>query len=207
MLTPPSPPAPKVTPRPAVYSPLPSSETIIASNGSAKTVNIALPINDVINHAQLLGKTLYAQGDLSYLEAVNKETLRNSYNQFSAYANPIISILPSSKDGKIPAKVVLNDGWTPVREREGGALVAEGLLWEFCEKISWARREGKNRRDGGTVVRRVLGHVELVGTDLWSSAGQVKEKRKRSHKAQTKTVLGHDIQAQARSRQDVLSKL
>ncbi|OAP57231.1 hypothetical protein AYL99_07969 [Fonsecaea erecta] len=34
------------------------------------------------NMAQLAGRTLYHQGDLSYFEAVNKEALKNAYNRF-----------------------------------------------------------------------------------------------------------------------------
>lgn len=186
----------------------------------------ALPLTNVINHAQLLGKTLYAQGDLSYLEAVNKETLRNSYNQFSSYANALISILPATKDGKVPARVRLNQAWMPTTRweanngsgsgSEGSASTAgaEGLLWEFCEKISRGRREGKNRRDGGTVVRRVLGHVELVGKKLWesssldgSSGGRGTKGTKKSTAGSGRVKTGQDIQAQARSRQGVLAKL
>ena len=58
----------------------------------------------------------------------------------------------------------------PVRD-EHGRLKAEGLLWEFCEKISMGRREGKNRRDGATVRTRVLGLAELVGRALWEGNG------------------------------------
>lgn len=53
----------------------------------------------------------------------------------------------------------------------GGKLKAEGPLWEFCEKISMGRREGKNRRDGATVRTRVLGLAELVGRALWEGDG------------------------------------
>lgn len=203
MLTPPTPAPPKAAPRPAVYSVTTPAGTVTKNEQAQETQ--ALPLTTVINHAQLLGKTLYAQGDLSYLEAVNKETLRNSYNQFSAYPNPIISILPSSKDGKIPARVVLNKEWMPLRSKEGG-LEAEGVLWDFCERISHGRREGKNRRDGGTVVRRVLGHVELVGTELWNSATDDGKSKKKGGKGKKK-VPGQDIQAQARARGNVLSKL
>lgn len=54
----------------------------------------------------------------------------------------------------------------PNRTKDGH-IQAQGKLWEYCESISKARREGKNRRDGQTVVRRVFGLVELVGAGLW----------------------------------------
>lgn len=212
MLTPPSPTPTLPAPRPAVYTVAPVGTDNASSSTSAPPHSnnqeaAALPLTSVINHAQLLGKTLYAQGDLSYLEAVNKETLRNSYNQFAIYPNALISILPASKDGKILASIRLNEAWLSQRD-DKGALVAKGLLWDFCERISRARREGKNRRDGGTVVRRILGHVELVGTKLWASELETKSgKGKKGKSGKTDVVSGQDIQAQARARQGVLSKL
>ncbi|KAH0365805.1 acyltransferase-domain-containing protein, partial [Aureobasidium melanogenum] len=128
----------------------------------------SLPLNAVVTQAQKLGKTLYAQGDISYLEAVNRETLRNAYTRFSE--SGIISITPPSKDGKIPATVHLTSEWLPERNEEG-KIEAKGKLWEYCESISKGRREGKNRRDGNTVVRRIFGLVELVGEGLWRDAG------------------------------------
>jgi 1-acyl-sn-glycerol-3-phosphate acyltransferase len=114
--------------------------------------------------AQLLGKTLYHQGDLSYYEAVNKEALRNAYARQEEEGIVLVSRF---KEGKTQQpKVRLAAEWMPVRD-EQGKLKAEGPLWEFCEKISQGRREGKNRRDGATVRTRVLGLAELVGRALW----------------------------------------
>jgi 1-acyl-sn-glycerol-3-phosphate acyltransferase len=117
--------------------------------------------------AQLLGKTLYHQGDLSYYEAVNKEALRNAYARQEEEGIVLVSRV---KEGKALPKVRLADGWMPARD-EQGKLKAEGPLWEFCEKISQGRREGKNRRDGATVRTRVLGLAELVGRALWEGDG------------------------------------
>jgi 1-acyl-sn-glycerol-3-phosphate acyltransferase len=116
--------------------------------------------------AQLLGKTLYHQGDLSYYEAVNKEALRNAYTRQEEEGIVLVSRV---KEGKAQPKVRLAPEWMPVRD-EQGRLKAEGPLWEFCEKISMGRREGKNRRDGATVRTRVLGLAELVGRALWGGA-------------------------------------
>jgi 1-acyl-sn-glycerol-3-phosphate acyltransferase len=121
--------------------------------------------------AQLLGKTLYHQGDLSYYEAVNKEALRNAYTRQEEEGIVLVSRV---KEGKTQPKVRLADGWMPVRD-EQGRLKAEGPLWEFCEKISMGRREGKNRRDGATVRTRVLGLAELVGRALWEGDGVVSD--------------------------------
>ncbi|KAI4849165.1 acyltransferase [Aureobasidium sp. EXF-8845] len=122
----------------------------------------SLPLNAVVTQAQRLGKTLYAQGDISYLEAVNRETLRNAYTRFAE--SGIISISSPSKDGKIPAAVHLTSGWMPKRT-EDGHVEAQGKLWEYCESISKARRGGDDRRDGN--VKRIFGLVELVGAGLW----------------------------------------
>ena len=152
-----------------------------------------LDLKKVQSAAQLLGKTLYHQGDLSYFEAVNKETLKNSYTRFLEEN----MIVVSKKRGGGIETVRLGEGWVPPTtttavtssgsSRDGensdnvltsttdgagmgirmGEVEAEGRLWEFCERISQSRREGKNRRDGETVKRRVLGLVEMVRRPLW----------------------------------------
>ena len=44
---------------------------------------LLLPFESSTDHTtSQLGKTLYHQGDLSYFEAVNKETLKNAYQRF-----------------------------------------------------------------------------------------------------------------------------
>ncbi|KAI5242997.1 acyltransferase [Aureobasidium subglaciale] len=139
-----------------------------STNASQQT---SLPLNSVVTQAQRLGKTLYAQGDISYLEAVNRETLRNAYTRFAE--SGIIFITSPSKDGKIPAAVYLTPEWMPERA-DDGQIKAQGKLWEYCESISKARREGKNRRDGNTVIRRIFGLVDLVGAGLWKDAEPAK---------------------------------
>ena len=116
--------------------------------------------------AQLLGKTLYHQGDLSYYESVNKEALKNV---FSRWEEGGIIQVTRSRDAKLPARVRLGSDWLPARDGNG-KLKPEGKLWDICERISQGRREGKNRRDGATVRTRVLGLVELVGDDLFENA-------------------------------------
>jgi len=113
--------------------------------------------------AQVLGKTLYHQGDLSYYEAVNKEMLRNA---FARQEEEGIMIVSRPKGSKEQPKVRLAAAWLPQRDNDGN-LKAEGKLWEFCELISQGRREGKNRRDGATVKTRVLRLADLVGKELW----------------------------------------
>jgi glycerol-3-phosphate O-acyltransferase len=123
----------------------------------------------VINAAQLLGKTLYHQGDLSNFEAVNKQTLQNAYARFEEEG-----IIQRVRKGgeKAVTTYRLAPSWMPTRHANGG-IEAQGRLWEFAESISESRREGKNRRDGATVKTRVIGLVEKVGNALWTDAAEV----------------------------------
>lgn len=117
--------------------------------------------------AQLLGKTLYHQGDLSYFEAVNKETLKNAFQLFEEEG---IIRVSKSRDKKIPSTVKLAESWTPRRDPISGDIIPEGKLWTFIENIAKSRREGKNRRDGATVSTRVLVLADKVGRELLDSA-------------------------------------
>ncbi|KAG9251885.1 acyltransferase-domain-containing protein [Emericellopsis atlantica] len=131
-----------------------------------------IELNKAQNTAQLLGKTLYHQGDLSYFEAVNKETLRNSYLRFEQ--ETMVHVV-KSKDPKVPPRVQLDPSWRPPRDPETNALMAEGKLWDFTEQIAKSRREGKNRRDGATVSSRVLRLSDELGRALFEeAAGQDK---------------------------------
>ena len=96
-----------------------------------------------------LGKTLYHQGDLSYFEAVNKESLKNAYQRFHEEG---IILLSKSRDSKIPTTVKLSREWVPSRD-ESGAISQCGKLWEFTEMIAQTRREGQVPLcDSGTEV-------------------------------------------------------
>lgn len=122
----------------------------------------------VQDKAQMLGKTLYAQGEISYFEAVNKETLKNAFTRFEE-EGILISKKPP-KDGKGPPQLVrLAPDWTPQRHANG-ELRSSGRLWEFGEEISRFRIEGKNRRDGDAVVGRVLRLVQTVSEELWDES-------------------------------------
>lgn len=141
------------------------SLTMLTPPLSSTTTSSWLDLKKVQDGAQVLGKTLYHQGDLSYFEAVNKETLKNTYTRFQEEGMVLVT---KSKD-KTPATIRLADEWTPQRGSNGG-IIAEGPLWRFAERISASRREGKNRRDGATVQTRVLALADLVGEKLWEDA-------------------------------------
>ncbi|KAI9732302.1 MAG: hypothetical protein M1834_001509 [Cirrosporium novae-zelandiae] len=119
--------------------------------------------------SQLLGKTLYHQGDVSYFEAVNSETLKNAYQRFIEESMVIVA---QAKTIKAPTTIKLASEWIPKRG-EDGRIIAEGKLWDFTERIAQSRREGlasKNRRDGATVSSRVLRLADRVGRHLFAEA-------------------------------------
>ncbi|KAL4776749.1 acyltransferase-domain-containing protein [Aspergillus nidulans var. acristatus] len=129
--------------------------------------DVWIDLSKAQNNAQLLGKTLYHQGDLSYFEAVNKEALKNSYDRF---AEEGIIIVAKSKESRSSTKMRLAAEWTPERDPDTGKLLPQGRLWDFMELIAKSRREGKNRRDGATVSSRVLTMSDNVGRTLFESA-------------------------------------
>ncbi|ORY59545.1 acyltransferase-domain-containing protein [Pseudomassariella vexata] len=133
----------------------------------AQKEDIWIEVTKAQNSAQLLGKTLYHQGDLSYFEAVNKETLKNAYQRFEEEG---IIYAVKSKDTKVPPRLRIASEWLPSRDPSTGALVAKGRLWDFTERIASSRREGKNRRDGATVSTRVLALTDLLGRKLFDEA-------------------------------------
>ncbi|KAL2006270.1 hypothetical protein VTN00DRAFT_9924 [Thermoascus crustaceus] len=143
--------------------------------------------------AQLLGKTLYHQGDLSYFEAVNKETLKNSYQRFEEEG---IILVAKNKELPGPTTMRLAPDWTPERDPKTGKLLDRGRLWDFTELIAQSRREGKNRRDGATVSSRVLTMSDTVGRELFRSAASsdsadvdVSSRTKRRKAIETKSKI------------------
>ena len=122
-----------------------------------------LDMKSVQDSAQLLGKTLYHSGDLSYYEAVNKEALKNAYTRFQEEG---IIVVGKGNDAKAGPIVRLADDWSPERDN-----VTSGRLWTFIESIAQCRREGKNRRDGATVSMRVLSLTASLGANLFGKAG------------------------------------
>lgn len=136
--------------------------------------------------AQLVGRTLYHQGDLSYFEAINKESLKNAYNRFREEG---IILVAKGKDSKSSTMVRLAPEWMPERDAATGELKASGRLWDFIEAIALHRREGKNRRDGAAVSARVLSLTTRLNKQMFDNAEAafieeaqvtVKEGRRRS---------------------------
>ncbi|KAF8929924.1 hypothetical protein BGZ58_008593, partial [Dissophora ornata] len=107
---------------------------------------------------QMFGKTLYYQGDLSYFESVNMETLKNGFNRLSDYG---ILVIKKPTNNKERTKVALHPNYMPSRGPDGRVCI-DGALWDMVEHIGTFRREGKNRRDNATVSSRVLRFAEIV---------------------------------------------
>ncbi|KAF9214025.1 hypothetical protein BGZ59_004443 [Podila verticillata] len=107
---------------------------------------------------QMFGKTLYYQGDLSYFESVNMETLKNGFSRLADYG---ILVVKKPTNAKERTKVALHPDFMPNRGADGHVL-ASGALWDLVEHIGMFRREGKNRRDNATVSSRVLRFAEVV---------------------------------------------
>ncbi|KAL8675870.1 MAG: hypothetical protein Q9224_007362 [Gallowayella concinna] len=147
--------------------------------------NTWLDLRHAQETTQILGKTLYHQGDLSYFEAVNKETLKNAYQLF--VEEGIVLVRKSSNKNRSTV-IRLAPDWTPARD-QNGPIVPEGGVWAFIEKIAKSRREGKNRRDGATVSSRVLRLADLVGKGLFETAvdqGDGESQEDQSQKARRK---------------------
>ncbi|KAG0233773.1 hypothetical protein BGW42_007233 [Actinomortierella wolfii] len=107
---------------------------------------------------QMFGKTLYYQGDLSYFESVNMETLKNGFNRLSDYG---ILVVQKARSPKERSKVALHPDFLPTRGSDG-RVESSGALWDLVEHIGTFRREGKNRRDNATVSSRVLRFANMV---------------------------------------------
>ncbi|KAF3922617.1 hypothetical protein AA313_de0209346 [Arthrobotrys entomopaga] len=129
----------------------------------------------LLDVSQLLGKTFYHQGDLSYFEAVNSQSLKNAFTRFASDG------ILETKGGKTR----IRPDWRP-RLGPDGKIVMEGRLWELVDKISVTRREGKNRRDNQTVGTRVLSLAQKLGLQLFAeeefdakSEGKKKKKPKK----------------------------
>lgn len=113
-----------------------------------------------------MGKTLYHQGDISYFEAVNKETLKNAFQRFQEEG---IILIRKAKSGRSPPMCKISPEWMPERDPETGKLLEQGRLWRFIENIAVSRREGKNRRDNASVSIRVLGLAGKCGRELFEA--------------------------------------
>lgn len=119
-----------------------------------------------------MGKTLYHQGDISYFEAVNKETLKNAFQRF--HEEGILSIR-KVKSGRSKTVCRISPEWVPERDPVTNRILDKGRLWTFIETIAVSRREGKNRRDNASVSTRVLELAGRCGQELFEAALKERE--------------------------------
>jgi glycerol-3-phosphate O-acyltransferase len=113
-----------------------------------------------MKRSQDLGRTLYYEGDLTYFESINRETLRNALDR-------LIEIDVLEKD-------VLDEGSGPIDAVRPTPTYAKCIivenpndlqmdaLHELVENIGRFRREGRNRRDGANLNRRLLRLARLA---------------------------------------------
>lgn len=139
-----------------------------------------------------MGKTLYHQGDISYFEAVNKETLKNAFQRFQEEG--ILSVR-KSKSGPVCR---IAPEWRPERDPTTNRILDKGRLWTFIETIAVSRREGKNRRDNASVSSRVLELAGRCGQELFDAA--VGEREREREAGGEEVVVEQKKQRRRRSR-------
>ena len=118
---------------------------------------------EFVERVVLFGKTLYYQGDISYLESINKETLKNAYDRLREKG---ILLTSRPRAARQRSMVALHPSWCPMRQPDSNEVLAQGPLWEMVDRVGGFRREGKNRRDNATVSHRVLVLAEKIGQSL-----------------------------------------
>ncbi|OLL21829.1 Glycerol-3-phosphate acyltransferase [Neolecta irregularis DAH-3] len=156
----------------SLFALTPPIENLTKENGKLEDVpTMWVDTKQFHNMTQLLGKTLYHQGDLSYLEAVNIETLKNAFTRFEAEG---LIIVRRTKGDKVPPMMTIHPDYQPTRNEEG-QVMPTGRLWKMVEYIAISRREGKNRRDSATVSSRVLAMADLIGQNLNSEIASAKQ--------------------------------
>lgn len=99
---------------------------------------------DFEKHTQLLGKTLYAQGELSYLESINAATLSQAFTRMEEMG--MILRKKSSHQKPVPIMALHPSFWPSQTAK----------LTDYIDRLSQFRREGKDRREQnvGAKVRK-----------------------------------------------------
>ncbi|RKO99400.1 hypothetical protein CXG81DRAFT_14564, partial [Caulochytrium protostelioides] len=126
----------------------------------------------LLNKAQFLGRTLYYEGDLSYFESINKETIKNAFLRLREMG----VLLFQRSTGAQTTWIRLAPEWYPPEPLAIPWYLRRphGRLWDLCENMGRFRREGKNRRDTATVSIRVLRlarMTQLLGDRIGKGGG------------------------------------
>ncbi|KAK4699865.1 hypothetical protein P7C70_g6389, partial [Phenoliferia sp. Uapishka_3] len=130
-------------------------------------------------NAQLLGKNLFYQGDVSYLEAVNQATLSNAFLRMVESGVILTRKSTSPKHKGLPL-MALHPSWVP-RRLPSGDIAPTGRLWGFLEQLGAFRREGKNRRDNSTGRPRFLPDFKAKLSDTFANLAPVVSSRVFKH--------------------------
>lgn len=105
----------------------------------SKPQTASFPLSELIASAQLLGKTLYAQGLLTHFEAVNKETLKNAFARFVLEGIVVVEKVGKSRDVQM---IRVKDEWLNVGKS------GKRKVWAFCLKLAAYRVRGHGRANG-----------------------------------------------------------
>ncbi|KAI8909511.1 acyltransferase-domain-containing protein [Gorgonomyces haynaldii] len=117
-----------------------------------------------MKRCQIFGKTLYYEGDLSYFEAVNKETLGNAITRLQQMG--LIKVFKGSKppgayNGTSNAWVGLSREWVPAER------LPEAALTDVVDFLKTRRRLPLARRTVNTVHESVEEETEDFGFENW----------------------------------------
>ncbi|KAJ1027687.1 hypothetical protein NDA13_003147 [Ustilago tritici] len=108
---------------------------------------------DFEKHTQLLGKTLYAQGELSYLESINAATLSQAFTRMEEM--DMILRKKSSHQKPVPIMALHPNFW----------LSQTSKLTDYIDHLSQFRREGKDRREQN-VGRKVCKYTSMYAPSV-----------------------------------------
>ncbi|CAN6631932.1 hypothetical protein TRVA0_013S01662 [Trichomonascus vanleenenianus] len=119
---------------------------------------------ELLNIAQMLGKTFYHQGHLTYYEAVNKELLKSALNEYHEMGI-IIKQKSLDRKGK-PVMVAIAKDWVPARFDVSANTTEEqrkifrhsdilptGKLYSFSELISESRHKTLRHHDMASTIK------------------------------------------------------
>jgi hypothetical protein len=125
-------------------------------------------VKDFEKAVQLLGKTMFHQGDVSYITAVSSETLQNALQYY--YTLGAIKMVKGAK--KKDLRIQLTDAWVPKRDAHG-KIVRGGRLVEHVRQIGASRKEGSrsgvmNTQLGDDLMRM----VERLNVELQTKPAQ-----------------------------------
>jgi glycerol-3-phosphate O-acyltransferase len=116
----------------------------------------SIPEKQFHAQAQSLAKTLYAQGELTHYEALNKEMLKFAFQHYE-----VRGIIKREPNEQLGYCVTLGSSWIPPRDASGHILL-EGPLYEFSETIALSRNRPLRHGVTNVLNNRILGLTASV---------------------------------------------